>query len=353
MQSRKRQTPTGARMPGRDIIVVGASAGGVEALSRLVAGLPAGLPAAVFVVLHIPAGAPSILADILSRDSSLPAAQAHHGEAIRTGRIYVAPPDFHMRLRPGHVELARGPRENHVRPAIDPLFRSAARAYGRRVIGVVLTGHLYDGTAGLMAIRSAGGVAVVQDPADALVEVMPRTARDIAGADYVLPLADISRTLVALVDQSPPEEGGTPVPDQEENAQKIITRAKAEQQTGKRRGEVSVLTCPECGGTLFQLENEKLIQFNCHVGHSYYGEALLAEQSEQLEAALWTAVRMFKEKGVLARQLAAQARVREHGFPAERYEEQAALADQYAESIQQYILKGTGNAAQETMNDER
>src|SRR5205823_6343225 len=135
--------------------------------------------------------------------------------------------------------------------------RSAARAYGWRVIGVVLTGHLYDGTAGLMAIRGAGGVAIVQDPADALVGVMPRTARDIAGADYVLPLADISRALVALVHQSPPEEGGTPVPDQQENARQIIDRAKVEQEIGGKRGDVSVLTCPECGGTLFQLENEK------------------------------------------------------------------------------------------------
>src|SRR5262249_4152857 len=190
-------------MPTRDIIVVGAWAGGVEALSRLVAGLPANLPAAVFIVLHIPAGAPSLLADILTRDGLLPAAQAKHGETIRPGRIYVAPPDFHMLLRPGHIELTRGPRENHVRPAIDPLFRSVARAYGQRVVGVVLTGHLYDGTAGLMAIRGAGGVAVVQDPADALVGTMPQTARNFAGADYVLPLADISRTLVALVHQLP------------------------------------------------------------------------------------------------------------------------------------------------------
>src|SRR5262249_56463658 len=138
-------------MPTRDIIVVGASAGGVEALSRLVAGLPADLPAAVFVVLHIPAGAPNLLAEILSRDGPLPASEARHGEPIRAGRIYVAPPDFHMQLRNGLVELTRGPRENHVRPAIDPLFRSAARTYGRRVIAVVLTGHLYGGTAGGVA----------------------------------------------------------------------------------------------------------------------------------------------------------------------------------------------------------
>jgi two-component system chemotaxis response regulator CheB len=330
-------------MPGRDIIVVGASAGGVEALSHLVAGLPAGLPAAMFIVLHIPAGAPSMLADILCQDGPLPGAQAEDGEAIQTGQIYVAPPDFHMLLRPGHIELTRGPRENHVRPAIDPLFRSAARAYGDRVIGVVLTGHLYDGTAGLMAIRGAGGVAVVQDPADALVDTMPRTARDIAGADYVLPLAQISTTLIDLVHRSPPKEGDTPVADPEENAQKVVQRAKAEQEAGGKRGDVSVLTCPECGGTLFQLENAKLIQFSCHVGHSYYAEALLAEQNEALEAALWTAVRMFKEKGVLARQLAAQARAKGDGVPAERYEDQAALTDQYADSIQQFILKGVSN----------
>jgi two-component system, chemotaxis family, protein-glutamate methylesterase/glutaminase len=174
-------------MPDHDIVVVGASAGGVEALIRLVASVPAQLPAAVFVVLHVPPSGTSALPDILGRSGPLPAGHVKDGEPIEHGRIYVAPPDHHLLLRPGHVHLARGPRENGHRPAVDPLFRSAAREYATRVVGMVLSGALDDGTAGLVASRARGGLAVVQDPADALYSGMPVNALHHVAVDHVLP----------------------------------------------------------------------------------------------------------------------------------------------------------------------
>src|SRR5262245_29015187 len=310
-------------MARRDLIVIGTSAGGVEALAEIVRGLPTGFPASLFIVCHIPAGARSLLPEILSRSGPLLAIQPADGEPFYPGHVYVAPPDHHLVLaQGGRMRLSRAARENHHRPAIDPLFRSAARAYGPRVVGVVLTGHLHDGTAGLMAIRAAGGVAVVQDPAEALVDVMPRTARDIAGADHVLRLSEMGPALVGLVIE-PPARGGVPMAEPEERAEQIVDEDKAEQAAGERNGEVSLFTCPECGGSLWQLGEDRLLQFRCHVGHAYYADALMSEHSEHLEAALWTAVRMFKERAVLSRQLAERARAGNQPAAAERYAEQA------------------------------
>ena len=185
-------------MPGHDIITIGASAGGVETLISLVRGLPFNLPAAVFVVVHFPPHSPSLLPDILNRNGSLPAGHAQHGELIQTGRIYVATPDYHLLVRRGAIHIVRGPRENHCRPAIDPLFRSAALAYGPRVIGVILSGTLGDGTAGLFAVKEQGGIAIVQDPQDALFPEMPHNAMFYVQCDYVVPLADLADLLVRL-----------------------------------------------------------------------------------------------------------------------------------------------------------
>lgn len=355
-------------MTEHDIIVIGTSAGGVEVLAQLARGLPKGLPAAIFVVCHFPANARSLLPEILSRAGPLLATHARDGEPTYPGHIYVAPPDRHMLLEPGHVRLVGGARENHHRPAIDPLFRSAARTYGKRVIGVVLTGSLYDGVAGLLAIRGAGGIAVVQDPQDALVEMMPRSARDIAGADHVVAAAGLAPLLVDLVrrpgapesksqksevntpkaarglpaDLAPltPEEGGMPMTDPLEKMPAIMANDMDAQANGARRGNVSVFTCPECGGSLWQVDEKDLVRFRCHVGHAYYAEALLAEQSDALEAALWTAVRTFKEKMVLSLQLAATERLRGNEAAAARFEEQARVSERYSALIQQYLLNG-------------
>src|SRR5579864_7798260 len=188
-------------MPGHDIIVIGASAGGVEALVKLVGQLPGDLPAAVFVVLHIPAESPSLLPGILERSGPLPASQPGDNEAIRSGHIYVASPDYHLLIEQGRVRQMRGPKENRHRPAIDPLFRSAALTYGPRVVGVILTGALDDGTAGLLAVKRRGGVAIVQDPDEALYPSMPLSALENVEVDYTLPLASIGPQLEQLADK--------------------------------------------------------------------------------------------------------------------------------------------------------
>ncbi len=264
-------------MTTHDIVVVGASAGGVEALTALIRELPADLPAAIFVCLHVPPHSPSHLPTILAHKGPLPVTHAVHGEAIVHGRIYVAPPDYHLLVRRGHVELSHGPRENRSRPAVDPLFRSAAQAYGPRVVGVVLSGALGDGAMGLVVIAARGGVTVVQDPHEALFDSMPRTALRQTRVDYTLPVAQIAPLLVLLAQAPMPEKGWQPMDNAEENLPTLIRRDFNAQAHGQRAGETTVYTCPECGGTLWQIDDNGLIQFNCHVGHSYLAETLLSE----------------------------------------------------------------------------
>jgi two-component system chemotaxis response regulator CheB len=338
-------------MAARDIIVVGTSSGGVEALTRLVRGLPAGFPASVFVVCHFPPGGRSVLPEILSRAGPLLATHAADGDPFQPGHIYVAPPDYHLMLAPGgRTRLTRDARENHARPAIDPLFRSAARHYGPRVIGVILTGALHDGAAGLLAVRTAGGLGVVQDPRDAAIAAMPQSAADIAGADHVVPVAALAELLVDLVrDRVKPDQGARtmdPQPaDPIERMPGVVDRTMEAQARDERRGEVSTFICPECGGSLWQVDEPKLMRFRCHVGHAYDGEALLAGQGEALEAALWTAVRTFREKSVLGRQLAARQRLKGEPGAAARFEEQAEQSARYAALIVEHILQGDGAGA--------
>jgi two-component system chemotaxis response regulator CheB len=336
--------PQGKKVPmtGRDVIVVGASAGGVETLAEVVRPLPPGLPASLFIVSHVPPGSRSILPEILSRSGPLLARHPADGESFYPGQIYVAPPDQHMLLEvEARIRLTRSPRENHHRPAIDPLFRSAARHYGPRVIGAVLTGALSDGAAGLLAVRSAGGLAIVQDPRDALASAMPENASQIAGADYVVAAAGLGPLLVDLIQGPAPAKGESAVADPVGQMPAVVTRDMERQAHNERRGQVSVFTCPECGGALWQMNENQLIRFRCHVGHVYNAEALMAEQSEALEAALWTAARTFKEKGILARQLAAREHLRGAAAVAGRFEEQAEQAERYGRLIVEHLLNGT------------
>lgn len=326
-------------MAYHDIVVIGASAGGVEALTRLVRDLPPGLPASLFVVCHFPPSHRSVLPDILSRSGPLLATHAIDGEVFNPGHIYVAPPDYHLLLvEEQRLRLQRGPRENHHRPAADPLFRSAARVYGRHVIGVVLTGALTDGAAGLLAVRASGGIAVVQDPADARVSAMPVNAFRVAGADHSVSLDRLGSLLVELIAQPFLEPGGPDMTDAFENMPDIVNKDMSEQVRNGRRGRITIYRCPECGGALWQVDEAQLMQFRCHVGHVYNGETLLEDQAGALEAALWTAVRTFKERHLLAQQLAEQEKRRGDTAAAALFEEQAKQAENYGEAIQHYIL---------------
>ena len=323
-------------MARRDIVVIGASAGGVEALRALVRELPADLPAAIFVVMHMPPYAASQLPEILRRSGPLPADQARDGDLITPGRIWVAPPDRHLLVRRGRIELSRGPRENHVRPAIDPLFRSAARAYGPRVIGVVMSGALYDGTAGLLAIKSRGGIAIVQDPADAAVESMPRSAMRIVAVDHVLPAPAIAAKLSELARQPVRREEAAPMVDEENRIVEVIQDDFRAQAEDDRPEEISLYTCPDCGGVMWQVEADPPLRFRCHVGHAYAPEVLLSLKSEEIEAALWSCMRLLRERATLTRQLATRTEAR-GGEVAARIAEKAQLDERHAEVVRELL----------------
>jgi two-component system, chemotaxis family, protein-glutamate methylesterase/glutaminase len=327
-------------MAKRDIVVVGASAGGTEALTELVRALPAEFPAAIFVVVHFPASASSVLPRILSRAGSLPATHPEDGDTFATGRIYVARPDCHLLVRDGRLSVRRGPKENNSRPAIDPLFRSAARSAGKRVIGVVLSGNLDDGTAGLLSIKQHGGIAVIQAPETAQYPGMPRSAIDHVPVDYVVPIEQMAGLLVRLTgDQAGPKELVPMESDDSPSDEETL----ADRQT--QPGVPSTMTCPECHGSLWETREGALVHFRCRVGHAYTAESLLAHQADQLEAALWTALRSLEEHAALSRRLASRATDRGHSHSASAFTEQAMDAEHYASTIRNVLSTGLNSQA--------
>lgn len=326
-------------MAGHDIIVVGASAGGVEALTALVRDLPSDLAAAVFIVLHIPAQSPSLLPSILSRAGPLVAVHPKDDTRIEHGRIYVAPPDHHLLIEDGRMRVMRGPKENRHRPAIDPLMRTAARTYGPRVIGVILTGSLDDGTAGLVAVKQRGGIAVVQDPQEALYPSMPRSAMENVAVDYSLRLKEIAPTLARLVREPAADESGFPVPRGMDLESRIVGMDMDALQSEERAGAPSTFSCPECNGVLYEINDGDLTRFRCRVGHAFSGESMLAEQSEELETALWMALNTLEESASLSRRMMEHSRAQGHGMLVERFDAKVREAEQRAEIIRRVLLK--------------
>lgn len=332
-------------MPGRDIIVIGASAGGVEALRQLVSGFPADFPASVFIVLHVSPYHTSMLPSILMRVGRLPALHPEGDEKIKTGQIYIAPPDHHLLLYRERIHISHGPSENGHRPAVDPLFRSAAQVYGKRVIGVVLSGALDDGTAGLIAVKQRGGITIVQDPEEALYPGMPQSAIENAPVDHVLRVPQIADLLSRLIAEEV-EGGETPMPDEMEIEAEIADFDKDALQSDQRPGTPSGFTCPECHGALWEIQDGDLIRFRCRVGHAYSADSLLAEQSEALEGAMWTAYRALKESAALAHRLATRARARGHTLASERFQLQQEDALRRADIIRRVLLRGELSAGQ-------
>jgi len=306
-----------------DIIVIGASAGGIEVLLGLVSELPADLPAAVFVVVHLPAGHSSELPALLAKRGRLPAGHPLHGEAVAPSTIYVAPPDMHMQLRDGTIEVVRGPKDNGHRPAVDVLFRTASTAYGPRVIGVVLSGYQDCGTAGMMSIKARGGLAVVQDPASATAPDMPRHVIERVEVDHVVHPLELPSLLTRLV--STPAAAATP-----------HVNGFIQQLEGSKRGAPAEIVCPICEGVLTEAQPGVFQHFRCHVGHAFSLESLVREQSEELDRVMWAAIRALEESAALSRRLS----LKESGEVSRRFAEKAATQIKQAEYIRALLLNG-------------
>jgi two-component system chemotaxis response regulator CheB len=292
-------------MARKDVVVVGASAGGMTALEKLVAGLPAGLNASLFVVWHLPPGVKSVLPEVLQRAGHLPALNPADGDPIRPGHVYVAPNDRHMLLEQGYIRVTRGPKENRFRPAIDPLFRSAAYIYGPRAVGVVLSGALDDGTAGLWAIKLRGGTAIVQEPGDAMHRSMPLSALDNVAVDHRLPVDEIGPLIARLARE---EAAVAPILTARERdlmgmEVKIAEGHDAREHAVMQFGELSPFTCPECHGVMTRLRDGRLMRFRCHTGHALSAGTLLEGATEQVEQRLFDAMRALDETIMLLNKL--------------------------------------------------
>jgi len=303
----------------------------------MIGGLPADFEATVLVVLHVPAASGSALPAILDRCGPLPARHAQEGDPLAPGQVLVAPPDRHLIVVDGVVTLSTGPRENSHRPAIDVLFRSAARAAGPRVVGVVLSGALDDGAAGMYAITSRGGVGVVQDFDEALYDSMPRAAAQSGNVDLVLPAAKIPAALAELMADDVPE--APPPSDLMEQETAMADIDAPTMHDHHRPGTPSGFACPDCHGALFEIHEGDLLRYRCRVGHAWSADSLVARQTNDLESALWMALRSLEEKASLSRELGDRAANSGHDLSALRFDESATEALGAAELVRELIVR--------------
>jgi two-component system chemotaxis response regulator CheB len=325
-------------MPRRDIVVVGASAGAFDALKQLAAGLPADFPAAVLIVRHMAPEGPALLPEILNATGPLAAVQPADGDELRPGRIYVAPPDHHLLVEQARIRVTRGPKENRFRPSVDALFRSAAFAFGSRVIGVVLSGYLDDGTAGLWAVKDRGGIAIVQDPSETLYPSMPNNALQHVAVDYVVGIGAIIDLLVSLTQESETIEGVAPMAKSMEIENRIAMEQNALDAGVMTLGSISPYTCPECHGVLVRLRDSAPTRFRCHTGHAFSLTGLLAAIGESIDETLWGAVRVLEERLLLLQQMQEHA----HDTQAEQLAglivQQITVAKEHIQIIRQIAL---------------
>jgi two-component system chemotaxis response regulator CheB len=322
----------------RDIIVIGASAGGVEALRRLLSILPPRLPAAIFVVVHV--GPSSVLPSVLDFASTLPVVPATSGTVFERCTVYVAVPGMHLLLHDEHILLRRGPRENYSRPAVDALFRSAAASLGTRVIGVVLSGALSDGTAGLRAIKRCGGLAVVQDPEDAADPSMPRSALRHVDIDHVRPIAEMPSLFDLLTREVAAPSPPVPIDIRLEAA--IAAQELADMKADEMLGNLAPYSCPECHGTLWEISDGPMLRFRCHVGHAFTADAVLAGQGDEIERMLTTLQRAHQERAALARRMADKERAEERHNVADQLDVRVREYEDDATLVMELIRKGFG-----------
>jgi two-component system chemotaxis response regulator CheB len=325
-------------MAQRDILVIGASAGGVEALQELVGGLPAQLEASIFIVLHTAPSGPNLLAEVLQRRSALRVVNPTDGARIEKGRVYVGQRDHHLLIEGERIRIARGPKENRSRPSVDALFRSAAYACGPRVIGVILSGTLDDGTAGLWTVKRRGGTAVVQDPKDARYASMSESALRYVDVDHVVPIAQMAPLLVRLVKESP-SATGEPVNKDLEIETAIARGGNALTQGVMTLGAVSPFTCPECHGVLLRLKDGGVPRFRCHTGHAFSVATLLSEVTTSIEDSFWIAIRAIDEAIMLFKHMAKHALEMGDAKSAQLFEHKAAEAQSRSDAIRAVTLQ--------------
>jgi two-component system chemotaxis response regulator CheB len=318
-------------MAGRDLVVIGGSAGGVEALTALLRSTPPWLQSTLLVAIHRSPELPGMLPEVLSRCCTLPARYAADGEEFRPGHVYVAPPDHHLLVSAEQLRVTRGPREHGLRPAIDPLFRTAAREHGARTVGVILSGVLDDGVEGLDLVKRHGGVTVVQRPEDAMHDDMPENALAQVSVDHALPASRIGPLLARLAEEpvAPVASAGT---------QDIAEGGDAGLRYGVPPGVIQPFACPECGGSLWQSHPAGQPYFRCHVGHTFTLRTLLALQDGKLEEAMWTALRSLEEHAALRRRLAVRARASALQAMAAAYEEQARRSEERADTLRHILV---------------
>lgn len=319
----------------RDIVVIGGSAGALQPLMELLGGLPAAIPASILVAIHTSPDTPGMLATVLANRTRLTVAYAVDGTRVERGRVYLAPPDHHLLLRNGSMAVTRGPRENGFRPAVDPLFRTAA-AHRERVIGVVLSGGLDDGTRGLAAIKAAGGLAVVQQLDEVFATGMPASAIRNVPVDYVVASSELAPLLTRLIGEAPVVE--EPVMTEQDRAPDRAERGLHALAEDRYPGTPSPFTCPECGGALWELTNGNLTRFACHVGHSYTPDTLASGMAATLEAALWTALRALEENSAFLRRMEERATVNGLERIAQGYSAKAKDVEARAEIVRSALV---------------
>ena len=328
-------------MAKHDIVVIGASAGGVEALLNMVKVLPVDFPAPIFVVIHLSPYSPSQLPKIISRGSNLPAVHPKDGQAIEPGTIYIAPPDHHLLLeKEGRIAVKKGPKENRFRPSIDALFRSAALLYGPRVTGIVLSGLLDDGTSGMWSIKQNGGICVVQDPEETQFPHMPQNVMQYVEVDHELTASEIGVLLVALTQEKAPVRPALTKEEMELLKMEVIiaSRDNAFEMGIMGMGELTTYSCPECKGALVRFDEGQMIRFRCHTGHAYSSSTLLAGVTTQVEEKLWEAMQGLEATNMLLNQIAEHYQEKGNAGTAKQFEKKAKQIADRAKVLKDIVI---------------